>query len=480
LPVDPLRQLYVEAVTYSEPDAQAEAKLHEQDRVSQWFTIKRESGTPWLKVTDRFRQLCNPGILPNEYIKSQFPGFVSFIGDTGIGKSTLVRAMILMGEVDSSGTEYKVGEAQLEEKINGLRRTLNQRAYGPVSRSASLSQMTDPTSFGVHLYRDVAASVSSETSSDRYPRDTPILFADCEGFKAGFATANAERIDERSGRTNLLLDSPITAQSYGKDGKDGVDLFYARFLYTVSDVVVLVMRDDTEFLPTMQRLLEWAASAVYRSVNYLAQKTLVIVRNMALFHHEGLYDPKILWESLFGNLGDLWEDSTLLQKFRNGFNRKQTMSGHKIHTNADLFAKFFSEVRVCNIPDTGKAPAHEVYDQYQYLRHQIVAASQRSQELRSRNWQQYNVPMLSHILTRAFEHFRTSDGPFDFYQAARGDNPNPVSVSDHISNFIRHILSTTGFPRASLPKIIGASLIVWGLRHFGTGNDSLLEFASSY
>lgn len=481
LPVDPLKQLYVEAVTYSEPNAETEAKLHEQDRVSQWFTIKREGGTPWLKVTDRFRQLCNPGILPNEYSSSQFPGFVSFIGDTGIGKSTLVRAMILMGEVDPSGMEHDVDESQREKKINGLRRTLNQKAYGPVSRSASLSQMTDPTSFGVHLYRDVATSASSQASGKRYQRDTPIIFADCEGFKAGFATANAERIDNRNARASLILDSPITAQSYGKDGgKDGIDLFYARFLYTVSDVVVLVMKNDTEFHPTIQRLLEWAASAVYRSINYLAQRTLVIVRNMAVLNHESLNDPQILRRSLFGNLGDIWEDSQLLQKFRHDFNKKQTVHGHKIHTNDDMFAKFFSQVIFCNIPDTGKAPAHEVYDQYQYLRHQIVSASQKSQDLRSRNWQQYNVRMLSHILNRAFEHFRTSDAPFDFYRAARTDNPNPVSVSDHICNLIRHIHATSDFPPGGVSKIIALSLVVWALRNFGTGNEPLETYETCH
>lgn len=385
-----------------------------------------------------------------------------------------------MGEINPSGTDYQTDENNLEAKIQGLRK-LGQKAYGPVSRSASLSQMTDPTSFGVHLYRDGAISVPSQKFNDKYPSDTPILFADCEGFRAGYATANAERvIDGRDAHASLLSHSPITADSYGKTGKDGVDLFYARFLYTVSDVVVLVMRSDTEFYPTMQRLLEWAASAVHRSVNHLAEKTLIIVRNMAVFHHEDLYDPKVLWESLFANLGELWEDSTVLQVFRDNFNSKQTISSHKIHTNEDLFAKFFSDVRVCNIPDTGKAPTNEVFNQYQYSRHRIVAASQRSQVLRSRNWMQYNVPTLSHILNRAFEHFRTSDAPFDFYQAARSDNPNPVSVSDHISNFIRHVHSRSGFPLATLPKVIAASLVVWALRQFGTGNEYLLDPSPSY
>jgi energy-coupling factor transporter ATP-binding protein EcfA2 len=414
-------------------------------------------------------------VLPNEYSSRQYPGFVSFIGDTGIGKSTLVKAMILMGGISPSGTQYKEDGNRLERRINVLRKTISKRAYGPVSKSASLSQMTDPTSFGVHLYRDVAASdhESSRGLGDSFlPRDTPILFADCEGFRAGYATANAERMFAKVSRPNLLIDAPITSKSYGTNGKDGIDLFYARFLYTVSDVVVLVMRGDTEFYPTMQRLLEWAASAVYRSVNHLAQKTLVIVRNMAVFHHEDLYNPKILRESLFANLGDLCKDSTLLQRFRNEYNDRRMTSGDRIDSNEDLFAKFFSEIRVCNIPDTGKAPSNEVFAQYQYLRQQIVTASQKSQELRSMNWMQYNVPTLSHILNRAFGHFRTSEGPFDFYQAARRDNPDPVSVSDHISNFIRHTNLRKNFHHMATSRIIAVNLVVWALRNFDTGRIS--------
>lgn len=133
--------------------------------------------------------------------------------------------------------------------------------------------MTDPTSFGVHLYRDIALPGSTEDDSNQAIRDTPILFADCEGFRAGSALTNAQRAEvppfsstERTPTSNLIIDSPITAESYGKDGKEGIDLFYARFLYTVSDVIVLIISGDSEVFSDIQRVVEWAASAVYQSV----------------------------------------------------------------------------------------------------------------------------------------------------------------------------------------------------------------------
>lgn len=472
-PLDPLQRLYVDAVIYSEKNVVVQDRLHEQDRIAQWFTIKSalsERGVPRLNVTDRFRHLCNPGALPNEYSSRQFPGFVSFIGDTGIGKSTLLRAMILMGHLDPSGMQYKEDETRLEEKIAGLRNALAQNAYGPVSRSGSTSQMTNPTSFGVHLYRDIAVPADNQTDDSQFSRDTPILFADCEGFRAGHTLTNAELADSRASSPNVIIDMPITAKSYGKNGKDGIDLFYARFLYTVSDVVVLVMDADTKFFPTMQRLVEWAASAVYRSVNHLAQKTLIIVRNKATLDDNELYSAKDLKKRLFNEkLPKFWERSPLLKDFVNDFNNKQNSSNHKITDNKDLLNKFFSEVRACNVPDTRTTPLEKIFKQYQDLRHQIVDASQWNQLLRSKNWMQYNVPMLSHILNQAFEHFRTSDDPFDFYQAARNDNPNPISVSDHISNFIRHLHLLPAFPPEMIPKVIAVCLVTWARRNFELG-----------
>jgi hypothetical protein len=194
---------------------------------------------------------------------------------------------------------------------------------------------------------------------------------------------------------------------------------------------------------------------------------------MANFDHEDLYSAKKLKESLLNNLAPLWNGSPLLERFRNDFNSKQKTNDYKIHDNDDLLRKFFSKVRACNIPNTRTASLRRTFKQYQDLRYQIVDASQRSQLLRSRSWMQYNVPVLSHILNHAFEHFRTSDEPFDFYKAARNDNPNPVSVSDHISNFIRNLHLLPAFPPEMIAKVIASCLATGTLRNFGLGRQQL-------
>lgn len=471
VPVNPLLELLVEIATYSEPAPDLHRKLHEADRLAQWFAVKSEfveGQVPRLHQTDRFRRLCNPGILDNLWSLRQYPGFVSFIGDTGRGKSTIVRAMILLGCVGAVSEAGQMDGGELERKIGTV---VSTKTSMPVARSKAIEDLAVPTSFGVHLYRDEANVTTAHggQDDDHRARDTPILFADCEGFGAGSNTPNAQRGDSAVlTSSHLVSDLPLTAIQDG-GCKDGIDFFYARVLYTISDVVVFVIKGDADFSQAMRKLVEWAASAVHRAVNHLAQKTLVIVRNMSEFHDRELYDANILKTNLFRGLNNLWEGSAILGRFRDDFNKRQHRRAHRIDSNADLLSKFFSDVRVCYIPDKARAPANETFKQYQTLRNQIVEASQESQILRSKAWMQYNVPTLSHILDRAFEHFRTSRDPFDFYLAARNDNPNPKSVSDHIANFLRHLHLASGFPPAMVSEVISISLVSWALRTFGLG-----------
>lgn len=518
--IDQLPEIYVNAVTYSEADSHRQRLLHDGDRIAQWFVVK--VGTPGreqarLCVSDRFRRLCNPGISENRWSSNQYPSFVSFIGDTGTGKSTLVRAMILMGQVNASGLHSPRGESPEKDKVGEIKAVLAARIHGPVTRTANLNHLTDPTSSGVHLYKDVTKSYSARGSQapDIRGDATPILFADCEGFRGGIAQTNSERTalvadTYRDGinslrssaasitsrhreesredlNPNLLFDRPITSPDYGSRGKEGAELFYARFLYAFSDVVVFVTKEDQRLQEDLQRLIEWAASAVDKSVNHLAQKTLIIVRNMAGRHATEFYDRQFLKKSTFDSLANLWDGSPALGEWRKEYNKKHSLWQRQIFTNDGLFSVFFQKVEVCYIPDKAKAPTDQIFQQYRELREQIVQASQAGQEIRSRSWTQYNIPTLSHLLNRAFEHFRTSEKPFDFYKAARKDNPNPVSVSDHIANFLRHIrlsrdkvakMSPRAYGHLSperadkiFPQVVSTCLVSWAVRNLTQGTD---------
>lgn len=93
-------------------------------------------------------------------------------------------------------------------------------------------------------------------------------------------------------------------------------------------------------------------------------------------------------------------------------------------------------------------------------------------DLRAESVMQYNVPALSRILNRAFEHFAASEKPFDFYLAVLPDIPNPNSMQDHIANFLRHAFEygrDTGRIKPMVIQVVTIALLVYTYHHFLEG-----------
>jgi hypothetical protein len=116
--------------------------------------------------------------------------------------------------------------------------------------------------------------------------------------------------------------------------------------------------------------------------------------------------------------------------------------------------------------------SHELFGQYKELRSVIELSVRDGNKLRERSFMKYNVPTLSHILNRAFQHFSNSEEPFDFYLAARGDNPNPKSMPDHLANFLRHTSEysvNNGNINDMVIDVVTISLVVYTQRLFELG-----------
>jgi len=497
--VDPLPQLFVELVTHSEANTQKLRQLHEQDENARWFKIRKdEAGRPDLYVYDTFIQECDRSQSGNRETIHDYPSFVSFIGDTTVGKSTLVRAMLMMGHLYSHGPLSADQFLPEEPAIDKLRDISEEGRYGPVTRSGNIDHLTDPTTSGVHLYRDVGKAIFKEersaSTSSGYIAQYPMLFVDCEGFRAGEAMTNAERMESdpleargrfsstlgnyrgrsASRRKNLLSQLPVTAPCYSTSGKDGVDLFYARFLYAVSDVIVFVTKEDQRIQFELTRVLEWASAAVLKSVNHPSRKTLIIVRNMPSFHEPTFYKREMLEETYLLGHPKLWEDSSVLREFVEGYNRKEEKFNRRITSNRRLYEVLFHKITCCYIPHAKEVmgQSHELFDQYKSLRILIELSVRDGNMLRERSFMQYNVPALSHILNRAFEHFSSSEDPFDFYLAARGDNPNPKSMPDHLANFLGHAFEYHDTNRSigdMAFDVVTISLVIYTQRNFEQG-----------
>lgn len=520
-PISAFDDAVIRIITYSEADDVEQRKLHALDREAQWFTFnlagtRYEEQEATLEISDRFRSLCDPGG-GNAWTSQQYPSFVSFIGDTGVGKSTLVNAMITIGRIEGLN---RAREERIDHRWSDqtLRNILQARRHGPVTRSGNPEHASLPTSSGVHLYRDPTITKVEYSRSTAGPDRVPILFVDCEGFRGGTTTTNSQQgrlrdLSDRSISSNLsgyfadaVLPIPrspsirtnasvvsartirgvgmqeeyiqqaftVHASDYKEAGKEGAELFYARFLYAFSDVIVFVTKEEQQLQNDMRRLLEWAASAVKKSKHHRPKKTLIIVRNMPqLLHTKNFYDRTYLKKSLLDSLGPVWFHSEMLAEFKKAHDRDSEYTQSEIHSNDDFIRIFFQEVQICYIPLSDKVPASELYHQYSELRNLIVDGTKAAQQVRSASWTRYDIPTMSDLLARAFDHFSQKNDPFDFYSAARKDNPTPISVPGHIANLLRHIQTSTN-SLESFAKIVASCLISYVCRNFKRGTETRL------
>ena len=212
----------------------------------------------------------------------------------------------------------------------------------------------------------------------------PILIADCEGFGAEFQTTNSARAlskdmadKNQNGRrrkspnsstssspsrtshneyghiqedAGLIINAPIKASKHQTANKSGIELYYARFLYAMSDVVVFVTDNDGQVAANLTRILEWAVLAVHKSVNNPSRKTLILVQNKYDNFNE-LGDGEDVARTLFTRLKEeLWQDSPELRAFVKKHNQGQTDYYKRIRTNDALFHFLFESVKCCLYP----------------------------------------------------------------------------------------------------------------------------------
>jgi len=454
----PIFQFLVDSVM-SEKDPRKFALSQSLERFARWFSVSRTPNTDspsgeeaHLWLYDRFTRLCDPKKTGNRETQNHFPTFISFIGSTSAGKSTILRAILLLGLLDS------VNFSDTAAVINLVNEAREGRKQMPVPRSADTQDSSSPTTFGVHLYRDEGFSMSrplpnrkttdfTQTQGSPSPK-YPLLFADCEGFDASVARPSGSILPFLNENDDAgLRKLPITAECYGQGGQKGVDLFYARVMYAISDVVVYVTRDDN-IMNSMQKILEWASSAVDKSYNQPAQKTLIIVKNKERDisqNGQSMSDEEFQDLCLHKHSAVLWKNSAVLRKFVEKHN-KLVDPEERIEDNRKLYSVLFHRIHCCYIPDRGVGPlisperAELVYRHFQRLRHRIQDAAEEEQFLRATTFAEHNVPAMTHILSEVFDHFRQNEGPLDFWLATRGDNPTPQNMSEHIANFLRMTL----------------------------------------
>lgn len=392
--------------------------LHRSDENTTWFGVgKNEMEELIFEDCGRYARIMAD--CPSGRRSSQYPALVSFVGQTGAGKSTLIKMLIEL--------------------------TSNTR-QGPVPVVGSVNHSV-PTSGDVHLYSDPST----------YNSDYPILYADCEGLEGGEnepMAVQARRGDNVAftlgqGRRTGSFQKRLRKKHHSsqreitwattperRSRQYSVTNLYPRLLYTFSDAVVFVLKNARTIENVVEQLIVWASAALEKSTNQPVLPHVIIVLNAT----ENAIDPeqwdiKFATEALMRTVTDAISTNPSFKKYVHFWKDRKK----DIHDAHDLLCSYYSSVRVVRIPTKGRPQL--ISNQLQKLYCQIQDDCMKSREGRRRMRMLLEADELQPYLQYAFDHFSSDlDMPFDFVKASMLNNPIPRDFGGNILKLAINIM----------------------------------------
>ncbi|PKY01131.1 hypothetical protein P168DRAFT_329858 [Aspergillus campestris IBT 28561] len=409
---DPKLARIIEQTLETDVDEKTQSYLHMRDEDSAWF------GTVWddsdLLFQDYGRYANLMAQMSGRKRQVRYPGLVSFVGQTGAGKSTLIKLLI------------------------ELRLSTEQNSEVPVVGSVKNQDL--PTSGDVHLYSD---PVSSDT-------DAPILYADCEGLDGGEREpmgVKSRKVKKHLQTYNMPQEVKVRQNASERDLLWAINEktqsreyivrnLYPRLLYTFSDTIVFVTMNPRVIENVIDQLIDWAAAALEKSSNQPVLPHAIIILNAA----ENNTDPR-LWDV---------DASTehLMEATKEAIDRNHNLRARaafwapkqrRITSVRDLLLSYYSTIRVVRVPKKGRP--NLIDQQIERLYVEIKTACKRSRRVKSQWRMLLNSDELQPYLQYAFDHFsRELDLPFDFVEASFANSPIPSDFGGNILKLARDIL----------------------------------------
>lgn len=387
-----------------------------KDRETTWFGFGRDSsGHPVFQDYGRFAAIMSESRTGET--TDRHPQLVSFIGETGAGKSTLIKLLIDRQDLSSS--------------------------KGPKYCSPVTSSNNDyiPTTGDVHLYSEPSTSSTS----------TPLLLIDCEGLNGGEAAPKALRCPSHNEIGKLVADNSSPQRDMRKllqfrhssqrhiswansphtqKREYAVSQLYPRILYTFSDVVVFVLRNPRSFeSAVLDKLVRWASASVDKSLNQPVLPHAIIVLNATEDVDDKEWDIETATSMLMTAIQGAVTREPALQEYVRAWRQR----GIVIKTTQDLLRQYYASVTVIRIPRRG---SYMLMDrQATKLFNLIKERCSASHLIKKQIRMLANAEMLQVYLHASFDHFtRDLESPFDFVKEALRHNPVPRSFEGNILN----------------------------------------------
>lgn len=377
---------------------------HMEDAHTIWFGVEHDpNGEPILEDFGRYASILAEGSLRFDD-GARYPGLVCFVGQTGAGKSTLIRLLVELQNPTASSAEAPV--------------------VGSVNDSL-------PTSGDVHLYKD------PKSFDTRYP----ILYADCEGLDGG----ERDPLGARNRRKDLFGSAKSSSFPKGlrrayhsskrelewaRDSQTRkreyiVKHLYPRLLFTFSDVVVFVQNNPRTIESSIIQLVQWADKALEMSSNQPKMPHLVIVMNKT----EGRVNAE-QWNIKNATRIHLETDISTNPDFLDFITRWRAR-GRIIQSARDLLETYYSSVILVRTP-TG-VNVQQTQKQLAQLYGVISNACERSRLMKQKLRWLFNADELQPYLQSAFDHFaRNINDPFDFVKASAEHRTISANFADNI------------------------------------------------